>query len=371
VPADQPRFEHQRLEFASRRLFAFDPAHLAEEILDLLPPVTVEVGLHPRAEVAGLPDVEHAVVPADESVDTRRVGEGIREPDLPEVGPSPRADGLAEVAEREDPEPSAEVEEPVEDLGACHRVVQRPMDRLHAGAEVRGQRLETDVGHVGPHDPSSQLGGADRRALEGRIVEPLQVHVQEREVEARVVGNEDGAAGELEEGGQDRLDRRLPPDEEVVDAGQVRDEGRDRRAGVDERLERAEALSAADPDGADLGDLGLAGGSPGGLEVDDHELDLPQRHALLERRLDGCRQHGRLRSVGPTGTPTVSNRCSMVKEGRLHPPMVKPGADIGPLRGGEHEDPGSGARLVHRGALEPDDDLVRALRPRAEERRLV
>ena len=229
-----------------------------EEILDLLPTVAVEVGLHPRAEVAGLPDVEHAIVPPDEAVDARRVGEGIREPDLPEVRPSSRANGLAEVAEREDPETTAEVEEPVEDLGARHRVVQCPMDRLHAGAEVRRERVEADVGHVGPHDPSSQLGGADRRAVEEGIVEPFQVHVQEGEVEAGVVRDEDRTSSELDERGQDRLDRRFPPHQEVVDAGQVRDERRDRRAGIDERLERAEALSAADPNGADLGDLGFA-----------------------------------------------------------------------------------------------------------------
>ena len=107
VPPDQPRLEHESLELASRGLLSLDPADLAEEILDLLPPVTVEVGLHPRAKVARLPDVEHAIVPSDEAVHAGRVGEGIREPDLAEMGPSSRADRLAEVAEREDPEASS------------------------------------------------------------------------------------------------------------------------------------------------------------------------------------------------------------------------------------------------------------------------
>ena len=174
------------------------------------------------------------------------MGELVREPDLAEVRPSARTDRLPEVAEREDPEPGTEVEEPVEDLGAGHRIVERPVDRLDPRAEVLRERLETDVGDVGPHDTPRELGGTHRWPLEHRILQPLEVHVQEREVEPRVVSDEDRASGELEERGEDGFDRRLPTHEEVIDAGQVRDEGRDRLLGIDERLERAESLAALD-----------------------------------------------------------------------------------------------------------------------------
>ena len=314
VPSDQPRLEDERLELATRRLLTLHSADLAEEVLDLLALVAVEVGLHAGSEVAGLPDVEDAVVGSHEAVDTGRVGEFVREPDLAEVRPSARTDRLPEVAEREDPEPGTEVEEPVEDLGAGHRIVERPVDRLDPGAEVLRERLETDVGDVGPHDTPRELGGTHRWPLEHRILQPLEVHVQEREVEPRVVRDEDRASSELEERGEDGFDRRLPTHEEVIDAGQVRDEGRDGLLGIDQRLEGAEPLAAQDADRADLRDAGLARGAAGGLEVDDDERDLPQRHALLEGGLNGCRQHGRLRSVGPTGRLTLSNRCSMVKE---------------------------------------------------------
>ena len=105
VPTDESRLEHERLELPARRLLALDASHLAEEDLDLLPPVAVEVGLHPGAKVAGLPHVEHVVVPAHESIHAGGVGERVREPDLAEMRSSSGPNGFAEVAERQDAEP--------------------------------------------------------------------------------------------------------------------------------------------------------------------------------------------------------------------------------------------------------------------------
>jgi hypothetical protein len=81
--------------------------------------------------------------------------------DLPEVRPSPSADGLVEVPEREDAEPASQVEEPVEDLGARLRVGQGAMDGACGGPEVLGEGLETNVRDVGPDDPSGQPCRAD------------------------------------------------------------------------------------------------------------------------------------------------------------------------------------------------------------------
>ena len=200
VLSDESRLEHERFEFASGRHVALDPSHLAEKVLDLLSLVAVEVGLHARPEISRLPDVEDALVPTHEAVDAGGVGERVGEPDLAVVRPPTSANGFAEIAERQDAEPAAEVEEPVQDLRARHRIVQRPMGRLHPGPEILGERQESDVGDVGPHDPTSQLGGADRRTFQDGVVEPTEVLVQEREIEPRVVSHEDGTARELQEG---------------------------------------------------------------------------------------------------------------------------------------------------------------------------
>ncbi len=139
VLSDESRLEHERFEFASGRHVALDPSNLAEKVLDLLSLVAVEVGLHPRAEVARLADVEDALVPTHEAVDAGGVGERVGEPDLPVVRPPTSANGFTEIPEREDPEPAAEVEEPVQDLRARHRIVQRPMGRLHAWSGNTGR----------------------------------------------------------------------------------------------------------------------------------------------------------------------------------------------------------------------------------------
>ena len=314
VAPDQPRLENQGLELATRRFLTFHAVDLAQEVLHLLAFVAVEVGLHARPKVPGLADVENAIVPADEAVDAGRAGEGVREADLAVVRASACRHRLAEIAERQDPQAGAEIEELIEDLGARHGVVERPMDRLHPGAEVPGQRLQSDVGNLRPHHPPGELRRAHGRSLKHGVLEPTEVLVQEREIESRVVRHEDRPPGELEERGKHRFDRWLLADEEIVDARQVRDERRDGFPWVHECLEAADPLSAEHADRADLGDPRVPRRATRRLDVHHHEVDLPERHALLECGLDGYREHGRLRSVGPTGRHTVSNRCSMVKD---------------------------------------------------------
>src|SRR5439155_4069362 len=63
----------------------------------------------------------------------------------------------------------------------------------------------------------------------------------------------------------------------ICDPGQQRDERRDGCARVDQRLELAQHLAAADPDGTDLGDPRPARRTAGGLQVDHDELDVGQR----------------------------------------------------------------------------------------------
>ena len=208
-------------------------------------------------------------------------------------------------------------------LCACLGVGERTMVRLHARAEVARERLEPDVRDVGPDEPASEPGGADGGRGQRVVVEPYEVGVQEREVEAGVVRDEHRSAAELQERRQDLLDRRLGGDGSVVDAGEMGDERWDRDLGVDQSLERPDALAAEILDRPDLGDPTVGGGAAGGLQVHDAERDLVQRDAQVERGLDGRGEHGFLRPVGPCGGATISNRCSTVKHG----PVIVTGAD--------------------------------------------
>ena len=89
------------------------------------------------------------------------------------------------------------------------------------------------------------------------------------DVEADVVADEHGVADELEQrAGSTALDARRRGDQGVGEPGEHGDLRRDRPAGVDEGLERAEALAAADLDGADLGDHVVVAVAAGGLEVE-------------------------------------------------------------------------------------------------------
>jgi hypothetical protein len=127
------------------------------------------------------------------------------------------------------------------------------------------------------------------------------------------VRHEDRTAGELEERREDLVDRRLGRHRAVIDAGQMRDERGDRRLGVDQGLERSEALAASTLHRTDLRDTAIARRAAGGLEIHDAERHVGEPNPLVERGLDRCREHERLRPVVPSGRATISNRCSVVK----------------------------------------------------------
>ncbi len=259
VPSDEPGLKHERLGLAVRRR---DPAHVlyrAEEVLHLLALIPVEVGPHAGTEVDGLAHVQHLPGPILEQVDAGGPGKQIGQTDLAEVRSPSRGARLAEVSERADPQPAAELDQAVEDFGGCLRVGEGAVDRDRTRPEVAGERREPHVRYVRPHDAPREPGGADRRPLERVVVQAQQVGVQEPEVERRVVSDEDRAARELEEAGKDLLDLRRARDEQFVDAGQLRDVRRDRLPWVHEGLEGGQALAAPIGDGSDLGD-GMVGG---------------------------------------------------------------------------------------------------------------
>ena len=177
-----------------------------------------------------------------------------------------------------------------------------------------GQRAQAAVRHLVAHQPAGEGDGVDAHRVEAGVAGALERVAQERHVEADVVADEDRAAQELEQRRQHGLDARRRRDERVGEAGQHRDLRGDGAARVDERLERAEELAAADLDRADLGDHVVDAVAAGRLEVEHAERDVGERRPeVVEAALDG--PVGR-RAAPPTPRPARSPDC------RRHPGMT-------------------------------------------------
>ena len=242
-----------------------------------------EVGAHAAAQVAGGADVEDPALLVAEEVDPGRVGEPFREVALATLRRAhPRGEGL-QLLQGVDAQPAEPLHQAVQDVDGRAGVGEGSVVRRRAGLEDAGERRQLAVGRVvARHDPARQPCGVDhleRRPrpalLEGEVP-------QEADVERRVVGDQHRAGGELEERREGRLDRGRVGHHRVGDAGQDGDERRDRGVRVDQGLELAEDLAAADLHRADLGDHRAGFGRPaGGLEVDDAERDVAQRPAEL------------------------------------------------------------------------------------------
>src|SRR5262249_61034203 len=109
----------------------------------------------------------------------------------------------------------------------------------------------------------------------------LELAVDERRVEACVVRDEDGVAGERVEAAQRSRDLRRAGELRLSKPGQRADRPRQRHARPDERLERRAERESLDPDGADLADARRGRREAGRLEVEDAEA------RLLEARRRG------------------------------------------------------------------------------------
>ena len=107
--------------------------------------------------------------------------------------------------------------------------------------------------------------------------EPVDLVLQEADVEAGVVRRERSVAGEREEAPYRDLRARGPSQIVLADPGERRDERRQSGAGIDERLERLGDLERSDADGADLADAVAARREPRRLEVEDDELGVLDR----------------------------------------------------------------------------------------------
>ena len=295
VLGDQPQLADGRLEVVRAR-DRVDPLGQRDHLGD---PAALlaggEVAAHPAAQVVRRADVERLVARAAEEVDARPARDGVGEVPLAQPVGIDLAGEPGQLLQRRDAERAEPLEQPVQHVDGGPGVVERPVRGGGGGGEERREGGQLAVGHlVAGQQPPGQDGGVDGGGGRPGDAGLGAGGLEEAEVERRVVGDQDGAAGELEEAGQHGADARRGRDHHRGDAGQHADVGRDRPAGVDQGLELAEHLAAADLHRADLGDRAVLRRAAGRLEVDDDERHVRQpgpelldRHLLVARDCGG------------------------------------------------------------------------------------
>jgi len=270
-----------------------------------------EVGTRADPDVARGADVERPALVVLEDVDPRQRRQTVSEEPLAALGRGDPRRVARQLLEGVHTEVADAFEETVQDVDRGARVVQGPVVGCRPGPEEHGKRRElVVVALVAGDELAGQVNGVEdpesRPVLAGRS----GCRLEEGDVEAGVVGDEDRVAGELEEGRQHGLDARCLRDHGVGDAGEHLDEGRDGLARLDQRLELPEHLAAAHPDRTELGDRGRRRTSPRRLEVHDDERDIGQRRAeFVERALD-CLHADDVRRVHRQGLEGALGRAS-------------------------------------------------------------
>ena len=261
---------------------------LPQEVADLPPVVPGEVRPDPLAQVGGLAHVEGDAPAVDEPVHAGRAGERGGEAELGRLGVAGEPGEHEQVVQPEHAPRGRPLQQQVEQIGRGQGVVEGAVRRLVVEPEAVGQGAEAAVGHLVAHEAAGQRGRVDGRVGQAGPAVAPEGRVEEAEVEADVVADDDGAAEELRQRRQHRVHARRGRHHRRRDAGQHRDGGRDGRARVDQRVEGPQALAAPDLDGADLRDGILVGRAPGGLQVHDGEGHLGERGAeLVEGPLHG------------------------------------------------------------------------------------
>jgi hypothetical protein len=184
---------------------------------------------------------------------------------------------LDEILQRLDAEPCCPLDQHVEQVGRGQRVGQGPVSRAARQAEVAGQGRQPAVGHLVAQQATGERHRVDLDEPDAGPLGGGQGGRKERDVEAHVVADQHRAPDELLERRQHPSEPRRARDEGVVDARQPGGAGGDRPTGLDQGLERADALAAPELHRAHFGDGVGRRGRAGGLEVDHAESHVVQR----------------------------------------------------------------------------------------------
>ena len=243
-------------------------------------PLRAEVRAQPRPQVARPAHVEHLAGPVEEEVDAGplRSVEGERALRVDAAG-ARRAE-LLEVGDRLGAALLCEPDQAEQDLRRRLGVGKRAVARAHARAEEPRERRQAGPRGATGEQATSEPDRVDHRRRDPPPRLPLGLAVEEGEVEACVVGDEDGVAGEGEEPPHRRGHGRRRPQVLVGYPCQRADRGRQAHARVRERLEPRGELECLHADGADLADAGGRRREAGRLEVDHDETGELERQAL-------------------------------------------------------------------------------------------
>jgi hypothetical protein len=145
------------------------------------------------------------------------------------------------------------------------RVAERPVPTAHAQPVALDQAVQV-VPRMLRKQLARQLHGTQHRGAK-IMAGALEFVLQEAVVEARVVGDEQAAFEALQDLFGDIREGRRIGHHRIRDAGQVLDEGGNRRARIDQAGPFAHAVRI-DLDNADLGDAVRRRRGAGGFEVD-------------------------------------------------------------------------------------------------------
>ena len=279
-PGLELRAEHVPLDAVDRGERDLDRRPLA---------LGAEVRAKSRPQVARAADIEH-LRPRAEPVHAGTLRRSVRERALVVDLALARCTQFVQVGERARAAFLGKPDQGEEDLAGRLGVRQRAVARLRLRAEEVRERGEARPGDAAGEERPRERQRVEHGGGEALAGQTVEIAVEERAVEARVVGDEHRVAGEGHEAADRDGGRRRSAQIRLADAGQGGDRRRQLGAGVDQRFERRRLLQGADADGSDLADSRAAAESCR-LEIEDHVVRLLEQRILLrpgdpDRRAD-------------------------------------------------------------------------------------
>ncbi len=289
---DVAQFEHLGSENVGRGDVG-DALRLSKQGPDLAAVVAAEVAAYSLTEIGGLADVQDLVVCAAEQIDARLTRQGVGHAQLGGLRVGADAGEGDQVVEPQYAEPGGTFEQEVQKVGGGQGIVEGAVRRSMIEAKARCQRAESAIRHLVADQSPGQRQGVDDGIRDLGIATPAQGGIDEGHVEPDVVADHHGVAQELDHRREYGVDRRGAHHHRFGDPGEHGDHRRDRPARVDQALQRAQALAAANLDHADLGDQVGVAIAAGGLDVEHAERDIGKRYAeIVEGTLPaGCKTH--------------------------------------------------------------------------------
>ena len=299
---------------------------------DLAAIVGAEVAAHALAKVGCLADVEHLIV-ARHGTGTRQElrGKPAVMRSFPAWGWAPMRGSAIEVVEAQHAEPGSALEQEVQQVGRCERIVEGAVRRPVVETKSRSQGAEAAIGHLVADQPPGQRQGVDDWVDDLGIAAASECGVDERHVEPDVVTDHDGVAEELDHRREvpPRSAGRAPTIDSVMPVSIVIIGGI-ARPGLTKRLQRAEELAGADLDHADLGDQVGVAIAAGGLDVEHAEGDVGQGSAeVIEGPLPaGCCAHRAKSSTNGCSKSRTSVRFGVIRLGTVGLVSAESAADV-------------------------------------------